>query len=53
VTPTDAQRVVRGGACDDPDPRQLSRSSARDAKSPATRDGAIGLRPVRARRVRR
>ncbi|HEU4417477.1 MAG TPA: SUMF1/EgtB/PvdO family nonheme iron enzyme, partial [Planctomycetota bacterium] len=52
-TPPDALRVVRGGACDDSDPRQSSRSSARDAKSPATRDDAIGLRPVRARRPRR
>src|SRR5262245_22445488 len=52
-TPPDALRVVRGGACDDLDPKHLSRSSARDARSPATRDGAIGLRPVRARRVRR
>jgi serine/threonine protein kinase/formylglycine-generating enzyme required for sulfatase activity len=50
-TPPDALRVVRGGACDlDP---MLSRSSARDGKSPSTRDGAIGLRPARARRPRR
>jgi formylglycine-generating enzyme required for sulfatase activity len=50
-TSPDALRVVRGGACDlDP---MLSRCSARDARSPETRDGAIGLRPVRARRPRR
>ncbi|HZN39195.1 MAG TPA: bifunctional serine/threonine-protein kinase/formylglycine-generating enzyme family protein [Planctomycetota bacterium] len=52
-TPPDALRVLRGGACDDLDPEQASRSSARDARSPATRDGAIGLRPVRALRPRR
>jgi len=50
ITTTDAWRVVRGGSV-----RSAAigcRSTARDAKTPDTRDGVIGVRPVRRIKLR-
>jgi serine/threonine protein kinase len=49
-TPTDARRVVRGGACFQGP--LAARSAAREARSPTARDAAIGLRPIRLLRKR-
>ncbi|MFO1078266.1 MAG: bifunctional serine/threonine-protein kinase/formylglycine-generating enzyme family protein [Planctomycetota bacterium] len=45
TTAADAPRVVRGGAAGDPP--EATRSSARAARVPTTRDDRIGVRPVR------